>query len=167
MAEEIKNKINEAGLITLDVSSLMPVCPQKSIDLVNFLDNELIIKEASFKERLKSFNWEDLKNCFVAVFCSKDVIIPPWSYLLIQMKLRNIAKQVFFCDLKSMNLLIFQKAINDLDVTPYKDKRVFLKVCSGTKIPLAYLSLCVDVLAPHVKTLFYGEPCSSVPLIKN
>ena len=81
--------------------------------------------------------------------------------------MRNIAQQVFFCDLKSMNLLIFQKALNELDINLYKDKRVFLKVCSGGTIPLAYLSLCVHVLAPHVKSLFYGEPCSGVPLVKN
>jgi len=42
-----------------------------------------------------------------------------------------------------------------------------LKVCVGNKIPIGAFALFADKLFPHVKSLFYGEPCSSVPLIKN
>ncbi len=167
MVKEIKNKISEAGLITLDVSGVVPVGRRAELDLARWLDNELIIKESSFKKKLDEFNWLELQDSFVAISCSRDVIIPPWSYLFVQLKLRNIAKQVFFCDVQSMNLLLFQRALNELNIGLYKDRRVFLKVCSGENLPLAYLSMCVDVLAPHVKSLFYGEPCSGVPLIKN
>ena len=66
-----------------------------------------------------------------------------------------------------MNLLLFQQALNELDIGVYKDMRVFLKVCSGGDVPVGYMSLCVHVLTPYVKSLFYGEPCSGVPLIKN
>lgn len=167
MTATIKNKIDAAGLITLDVSSLVISGKRKELDLSIFLEEGLVIKEASFKKKLGAFEWEQFLNCFVSITCSKDVIIPPWSYLLIQMNLRNIAKEVFFCDLKRMDLLLFQKALTKLDVNNYKNKRVFLKVCSGNTIPLVFLSLCVSILAPHVKSLFYGEPCSNVPLIKN
>ena len=167
MSSEIINKVDQAGLITLDVNSLAPIEKRDSIDLVNWLDDNMIIREASFRQKLSVFNWEGLKGSCVAVFCSKDIIIPPWAYLLIQTHLNLIAKQVFFCNLATMNLLLFQQSLQKLDVKKYKNKRVFLKVCNDPNTPLCAISMCAHILMPHVKSLFYGEPCSNVPLIKN
>ena len=167
MNDSIINKVEKAGLITLDLASIVKRGKRVELDLVDWLDNELIIKEASFRQKLKMFKWEDLKNCYVYVVCSKDVIIPPWTFLLIQMNLRNIAKQVFFCSKNSMNLLLFEQALCELDIEQFKNKRVFLKGCSEEDVPLGFWSLCVTKLTPHVKSLFYGEPCSNVLLIKN
>ena len=66
-----------------------------------------------------------------------------------------------------MNLLLFQQSLQKLDVKKYKNKRVFLKVCNDPNTPLCAISMCAHILMPHVKSLFYGEPCSNVPLIKN
>ncbi|MBF24996.1 MAG: hypothetical protein CMP49_00540 [Flavobacteriales bacterium] len=167
MNQNIKNKIDEAGLVTLDLKIFEVQGERMCIDLADWLDNEFIIKEASFKEKIEKYNWSKMQDAFVAVFCSKDVIIPPWSYLLIQTKLITIARQVFFSDIHTMNLLLFQKKLDELNLKEYKNKRVFLKVCSGSPVPLGGLSLCVNKLIPCVKSLFYGEPCSSIPLIKN
>jgi len=164
---EIKNKIKDAGLVTLDITELYIKGVRKEIDLSIFLNEDLIVIESLFKEKLNSFNWLTYKNCFVALNCSKDVIIPPWAYLLIQVKLLNIAKQVFFCDLNSMEMLLFERSLRGLNKKDFKNKKVFLKVCAGKDFPLGALSLCVSFLSPCVKSLFYGEPCSSVPLIKN
>jgi len=164
---EIKNKIEDAGLVILDITELHIKGVRKEIDLSVFLNEDLIVIESLFKAKLNSFNWSIYKSCFVALSCSKDAIIPPWSYLLIQVKLLNIAKQVFFCDLNSMEMLLFERSLNSLNTKDFKNKKVFLKVCAGKDFPLGALSLCVSFLSPHVKSLFYGEPCSSVPLIKN
>ena len=164
---EIINKIDASGLITVDISDFKSKAPKKIIDLSEWLDEGLIIREASFKNRLKNHKWIDFSDCYVAITCSKDVIIPPWTYPLIQMKLRNIARQVFFTNMETMNLLLFQQYINSVNFEKYKNKRVFLKVCNNESVPLGCLSLCIDAFAPHVKSLFYGEPCSSIPLIKN
>lgn len=164
---KIVNKVDAAGLITVDMVDLLVVGPRKKIDLADFLEEGLIIREASFKKQLEDYNWQAYLNCYVAIGCSKDVIIPPWSYPLIQMKLRNIAMQVFFTDLETMEIVLFQKKLNTLSFKKYINKRVFLKVCNNENVPLGCLSLCIDAFAPHVKSLFYGEPCSSIPLIKN
>ena len=58
-------------------------------------------------------------------------------------------------------------ALKLLNLKEYENKRVFLKVCAGNTVPMGGLSLCVDKLMPCVKSLFYGEPCSNIPLIKN
>ena len=109
MKHVIRNKIEDAGLVTLDLTMFEVEGRRVSLDLANWLDNNLIIKEKSFRARIKQFDWSEMKNAFVAVFCSKDVIIPPWAYLLIQTKLHGIAKQVFFSDLETMDILLFEK----------------------------------------------------------
>lgn len=167
MSSEIINKVDQAGLITLDISSLAIPGKRISIDMVDWLDENMIIREVSFKKRLSSFNWTRMQDCFVAIYSSKDIIVPPWAYLLIQAKLHKIAKQVFFCDLDTMNILLFKQGLEKLDLSEYENKRVFLKVCSDKVLPLCAISMCAHILMPHVKSLFYGEPCSSVPLIKN
>ena len=167
MSNKIINKVDDAELMTIDINSFCVNGERKELNLIDWLDDELIIREKSFRQKLDSFPWETMNNAFVAVFCSKDVILPPWSYLLIQAKLHNVAKQVFFCNSESLNLLLFQQSLNNLDIKKYTNKRVFLKGCGGRDIPLAAVSLCVHRLMPHVKSLFYGEPCSNVPLIKN
>ena len=167
MKGSITNKVEQAGLITLDLASIVKQGKRVQLDLANWLDHKLIIKEASFRQKLKNFKWEQFKNCYVSVICSQDVIIPPWTFLLIQMNLRNIAKQVFFCNINNMNLLLFEQALSELDLEQFKNKRVFLKGCSEKDVPLAFWSICVTKLTPYVKSLFYGEPCSNVLLIKN
>tara|TARA_B100001250_G_scaffold326922_1_gene291028 strand:- start:5568 stop:6074 length:507 start_codon:yes stop_codon:yes gene_type:complete len=167
VAGEIINKVDSAGLITLDLQDFIMPGGRIGLDLVGWLDDGLIVKEVSFKKRLVEFDWQELAGSFVAVFCSKDVIIPPWAYLLVQTKLRGIARQVFFSDIHTMNLLLFQQKLNTLNIKQYENKRVFLKVCVGNKIPLGAFALFAEKLFPHVKSLFYGEPCSSIPLIKN
>ena len=166
MVGEIQNKIQSAGLVVLDISSIQAKGLRKELDFAIFLDKSPVVVEAIFKKKIQSFNWLKYSDSFVAITCSKDIIIPPWAYLLIQVKLLNIAKGVFFCSLKSMELLLFQKELENLNLKKFNNKTVFLKVCAGNNYPLGFLSLCLTFLSPHVKSLFYGEPCSSVPLIK-
>jgi len=166
MGNEIINRVEKAGLITLDVNSFIVPGNRTPLDILGWLDDG-IIRESSFKKKLEAFDYEKKRGAFVAVFCSKDVIIPPWAYLLIQAQLHGVAKQVFFSDIETMNVLLFEKGLSDLNVEKYANKRVFLKICSNPNTPLCAISLCVHRLMPHVKSLFYGEPCSNIPLIKN
>ena len=57
MEEAIRNKISEAGLITIDLLDYMPKEEKKGIDLKNWLVDGLIIKEADFKRRLSNFDF--------------------------------------------------------------------------------------------------------------
>jgi len=167
MSGEIINKIDKANLITLDVSELIPDKKTITIDLFEWLDEGEIIRELSFKAKLKKMETSKLKDAYVSVFCSTNAIIPPWAYLLIQVKLLNIAKEIFFCNKKTMKIILFERNLKAIDMSYYKNKRVFLKGCTDKEFPLLYSSLCVSKLGSIVKSLFYGEPCSNVLLIKN
>ena len=129
MGGEIINRVEKAGLITLDINSFILPNKRVELDISSWLSDN-IVREKQFKDHLNSFEWEKMRDTFVAVFCSKDIIIPPWAYLLIQTRLHGIAKQVFFSDLETMNILLFEKSLSSLRFDQYANKRVFLKVCS-------------------------------------
>ena len=162
----IKNNISESGLVTLDLIDFCEKSPRKSTDLVDWLESGLIIKEKSFKSKLESLDQNSFKGVCVNIFCSSDVIVPTWAYMLIQAKIQSIAKEVFFGDQAAFELYLFQKKINSTNFSEYKDKRVFVKSCKNKELPVGAFSIISTVLIPHVKSLFYGEPCSNVPLIK-
>tara|TARA_B100001250_G_scaffold411488_1_gene440266 strand:+ start:2222 stop:2716 length:495 start_codon:yes stop_codon:yes gene_type:complete len=163
----IKNRVKESGVITLDLMSFCNTGPRKTIDLVDWLESGLIIKESSFKSRLKSMNIDSFSGALVNIFCSSDAIIPTWAYLLLQTKIQGVAKDVFFGNDPSFELYLFQKNIKSLNIEKYKNKIVFIKSCQNKLLPIAAFSIISGLLLPQVKSLFYGEPCSSVPLIKN
>ena len=163
----IRNKIAESGLVTLDLIDFYDTSPRKSIDLTNWLEDGLIIKENSFKDRLRSIDHGSFKGVCVNIFCSTDVIIPTWAYMLIQAEIQSFAKEVFFGNRDALELYLFQKKIHSVNFSKYKKKRVFVKSCKNKHLPVGAFSIISTMLIPHVKSLFYGEPCSNVPLIKN
>ena len=60
----------------------------------------------------------------------------------------------------------FSDKIQKIDLKQFKDKSLIIKGCSNKSVPEdAYVQLIIK-LQPVVKSLFYGEACSSVPLFK-
>lgn len=59
----------------------------------------------------------------------------------------------------------FREKVEAIDwASEYKDAKVIIAGCDRVPIPTwAYLVL-VAHLAPHAKRIFWGEPCSAVPV---
>ena len=67
-----------------------------------------------------------------------------------------------------MKLDIIQQSVESkLNTSEFKNKRVFIKGCGDPSLQLGFYSIVSQKLTPVVKSLFYGEACSNVPLIKN
>ena len=126
----------------------------------------LILKEKDFRGALQSFEWEKFKDKFVAVTCSVDAIIPIWAYMLVASYLQPVAKEVVFGEEKDVLDKLLLRNIWQINGEEYKDKRVVVKGCGEVPISQsAYLEI-TNKLRPYVKSIMYGEPCSTVPIFK-
>lgn len=166
MSKEIVNRVAKSPLITFDLEEHFPVGERKTLDLSQWLDQGIILREKDFRAALKQFDFSIYQDCYVALFCSTEALLPAWANLLVTTHLQPFAKQVIWGSLEILELSIFQNMIQSIAVEPYINKPVIIKGCADKEIPpTAYMAL-VEKLQPHVKSLMYGEACSSVPLFK-
>jgi len=166
MSEAIVNKVSESGLITLDLEQYYPREEVVLYDLKDYLFMGLILKEKDFRESLKNLDWEVYKNKYVGVTCSADAIIPPWAYMLAASYLQPVAKDVIMGDEKEVHKTIFLKNIQRIEANEFTGQRVVVKGCGDKPIgEFAYMEI-TKLLRPVVKTIMYGEPCSTVPIYK-
>jgi len=167
MSEAIVNKVSESGLITVDLEQYYPRDEVVLFDLKDHLFMGLILKEKDFREALKNQDWEAYRNKYVGLTCSVDAIIPPWAYMLAASYLQPVAKDVIMGDVNDVHKTIFIKNIQSINVNEFAGQRVVVKGCGETPIgEFAYMEI-TKRLRPVVKTILYGEPCSTVPIFKN
>jgi hypothetical protein len=162
----IINKVAESGLVTLDLASFYPKEETKIFDLKDYLFRGLIIREKEFREALKNTNWQQYEKANVAVMCTADAIIPVWAYMLAATYLQPVANKIILGDEKKLIELILLENISHINIEEFKNKRVVIKGCGDLPIPESIYLHITAVLLPHVKSIMYGEPCSTVPLFK-
>lgn len=167
MAEDIiENKIVNSGLITLDLADYYPKGERKSIDIAPWLFEGIMLREKDFRQSVKDHDWSQYRDCYVAVFCSEDAIIPQWAYMLLSSSLAAYAKKVVFGTREQMENILMDNAIAALDLSELEDQRVIIKGCGDLPIPPhAYVSI-VSKLQPLAKSIMFGEACSTVPIFK-
>ena len=166
MEEIILNKVSESGLISFDLEEFYPKGEIMIFDLKDFLFMGLILKEKEYRAALLSTDWEKYKDRLVAITCSADAIIPMWANMLAASYLQPFAKEIVFGDEKKLIETILIKKINEIRGENFLDKRVVVKGCGEVSIPeTAYVEI-TNKLRPFVKSIMYGEPCSTVPIYK-
>lgn len=167
METKLVNKVAESGILTIDLETFFPSSEIMIFDIKNFLFRELILKEKDFREALKSLDFSIYQNQIVTIFCSTDAIIPVWAFMLAAGYLQPISKNVYFGTKEETLNRIITDNINAVEVEEFRAKRVVIKGCGDVSIPpVAYVEI-TRILKPVVKSLMYGEPCSTVPLFKN
>jgi hypothetical protein len=166
MEQPIINKVAESGLITLDPASFLPKGETKVFDLKDYLFMGLILKEKDFREALKNLDWEQFRNKNVALTCTADAIIPVWAYMLVAVYLEPVAAEIVVGDESQLNRELFLKNIATINPEEYQGKRIVVKGCGDTPIgDFVYMEI-TKRLRPVVKSIMYGEPCSTVPVYK-
>ena len=59
----------------------------------------------------------------------------------------------------------FREKVEAIDwAGQYSDSKVIIKGCDTVPIPTWAYMMIVAYLAPHAKRIFWGEPCSAVPI---
>jgi len=166
MSGEIINRVANSKLITLDLEDYYPAGNRVTIDISDWLFEGIILKEKDFRESVKEHDWSAYQNSYVAVICSTDAIIPSWAYLLISASLTAYAKKFVIGDVDLLENIIFQEVIANIPIDQFEGAPVIIKGCSEKNIPDTAYAQLTQRLVPIVKSLMFGEACSSVPLFK-
>ncbi len=166
MEKEIVNRVASSSLVTFDLEEIYPTQPRKLLDISPWLLEGIVLREKEFRTHLKSHDWEQFKNTYVALNCSTDAIIPGWAFMLIATYLQPFALITHVGSLVSLEAAIVEKVIAQLDVSSFKDVPVIIKGCSDKEIAdNAYVQLTQKIMTV-AKSVMYGEACSSVPIYK-
>jgi hypothetical protein len=167
MSDQLVNRVAASGLITLKPEEWVPTVETVALDLKDHLFMGMILKEKDFREQMAAYDWKSLTAKVLCIHCSADAIIPSWAYMLVAANAAPHAAEVFFGTPEAWPTARMLLHVEAMDIEPYRDQRVVLKGCSDkvTVGPEVYLAL-TSRLVPVVKSLMFGEPCSTVPVYK-
>ena len=164
--DEIRNKVAESSLITFNLEDLYQVGARLTFDLKDFLFEGLILREKDYREELKNHDWGVFQDAFVNIQCSADAIVPQWAFMLAATYLQPVAKRVVMGTPETLETVLYQDSLANLDLDQFRDERVIVKGCSKYPVPTSAYVEFVSKLAPVAKSVMYGEACSTVPLFK-
>lgn len=166
MKEEIINRVAQSKLVTFDLEDLYLGGARKVLDIAQWLDQGIVLREKSFRESVKNFDYSSYNQTYVAVHCSTDAIVPVWAYMLVASALNGIAKRVVQGNLETLEITLYTEQIAQINAALYENKPVIIKGCSHKPVPQNAYLLLLEKLQPVAKSLMFGEACSSVPLFK-
>ncbi|MTE27045.1 MULTISPECIES: DUF2480 family protein [Winogradskyella] len=166
MAQEIINRVANSKLKVIDLEDYYPEGKRVLFDIKDWLLEGLVLREKDFRQHVSEHDWSQYKDCYVALHCSTDAIVPDWAYMLISLQLQEFSKLTVIGPLDQLESIIYTSIISDLDLNVYKDMPVIIKGCSHKPVPANALILLSQKLKPIAKSIMFGEACSSVPLYK-
>lgn len=164
--ENIVNKVAQSGLMTIDLADYAPTEDIVIYDIKDNLFHGLLLKEKDFRTFIKEHDWSQYQNKHVGIICSTDAIVPTWAYMLLANKLEPYALSVHFGDKKDVLNQLFNDALAQIDFGVYEDQRVVVKGCGDIYVPESAFIKFTLGLSKVVKSIMYGEPCSTVPVFK-
>ena len=166
MDEIIKNKVAESGIITVNLEDFFPAEEIVLFDIKDYLFMGMILKEKDFREWIKLEDWSKFTDKYVNIHCSADAIVPTWAFMLVASSLNGIAKKAIFGNRLDLEKQIIQENIEQINLEELKEKRVIVKGCSDIPSPEFAMITLLNHIQPHILSLMYGEPCSTVPIYK-
>ena len=163
---EIRNRVKESKIVQMDLADYKPSCAIVPIDLSEQLWKGLVLKEKDFRTWIKETDWSSFKGKGAYIYCSTNAIVPTWAFMLVSSQLTEICEAVVVGSEKQLRRVLILNNIHKLDLDELKDQRVIIKGCSDISEPEFAMSELVCFLQPVVKSIMYGEPCSTVPIFK-
>lgn len=166
MEDIFVNKVAQSSLITFDLEKFYPKEDIVEFDMKEHLFMELILKEKDFREAMKNLDWSNYQDKNIALYCSADAIIPTWAYMLVTTYAEPYARDIIYGDKESVLNALYSKSLSAINPQDFEDARVVIKGCADIHIPVAAYIEITQKLRPVVKSIMYGEPCSTVPVYK-
>lgn len=164
--ENFVNKVAASGLITFNLEEYLHQGERVVYDIKDNLFHGLMLREKDFREFIKNHDWSVYSGKNVAIICSAEAIVPTWAYMLLANKMKPFANEVVFGSLEILEAVLFTKALAKIDVNTFAGERVVVKGCADIELPVTAYVEITNLLTPVVKSIMYGEPCSTVPIYK-
>ena len=164
--ETIVNRVASSGLITIDLQFLLDNTNFQKLDLRPILWQGLALREKDLKDFLNQWDPSQMKPGVVWIDLPEDIIVPQWTHLLIQTKISSDQLHVARGPLLNAQQAFLRLWIQSLKQEDYQDQRVVIKGCTDERVSSEIQMQLVAKLMPWVRSLMYGEPCSTVPLYK-
>lgn len=164
--ENITNRVALSGLINFDLADLYPAGERVAYDIRENLFQGLILREKDFREFIKQHDWSQYQGKHVAIMCSVDAIVPTWAYMLLANTLSGYAATIVYGSLETLETLLFERAMEKLDMENYRGQRIVIKGCGEIPVPVSAYVRLTERLTAVAKSIMYGEPCSTVPIFK-
>lgn len=164
--ENFVNKVAASGLITLNLEDYFHPGERVVYDIKDNLFHGLMLREKDFREFIKGHDWSAYTGKNIAIICSADAIVPTWAYMLLANKMKPYANEVVFGNLETLEAVLFAKTLAKIDVEAFAGERVVIKGCADIDVTIAAYVEITNLLTPVVKSIMYGEPCSTVPIYK-
>lgn len=164
---EIVNRVKNSGLVTIDLEDFVPAAENlMGLDIKDQLWQGMVLKEKDFRVFIDTTNWTIYKGKIVHVFCSEDAIVPPWAYMLLASALHDFADKVVYGNQADAIDFLVNEKISQMNPSQYQDARVVIKGCAKIPNIERTFTALTSKLRGSVKSLMYGEPCSTVPIYK-
>jgi hypothetical protein len=164
--ENFVNKVAASGLITLNLEDYFHAGERIVYDIKENLFHGLMLREKDFREFIKTHDWSAYAGKNIAIICSADAIVPTWAYMLLANRMKPFANEVVFGSLETLEAVLFSKALAKIDLSAFANERVVIKGCADIDVTVAAYVEITNLLTPVVKSIMYGEPCSTVPIYK-
>ena len=163
MEEPIRNRVAESGLIQLQLSELIEIdCVE--LDFTSMLHEGQVVIEKEFRTSIKGLDVSRYAGKGVGLAVSEEAIIPDWAWMVLTAKLSDSAF-VVVGGLSGARDEALRRAIDNIDLSEYQDRRVIVRGCDKASGPEALL-LFQTKIQPVAKTIMFGEACSTVPAYK-
>ncbi|MNY65795.1 hypothetical protein D3C86_2031200 [compost metagenome] len=86
--------------------------------------------------------------------------------MLLANRMKPFANEVVFGSMETLEAVLFSKALAKIDLSAFANERVVIKGCADIDVTVAAYVEITNLLTPVVKSIMYGEPCSTVPIYK-
>jgi hypothetical protein len=163
---EIVNRVTSSSIELFDLEEYYVPGERVLLNIGDQLYQGLILKEKDFRNFIKSNDWSQYANKFVAVTCSEDAVVPTWAYMLLTSALQPHARTIVFGGLQDLEEKIFFDVLSKIDWKRFQDAKVVIKGCSKVAVPVAAYVEATRLMRPYAASIMFGEPCSTVPVFK-
>ena len=166
MENEITNRIENSGLVQVNLDDYYPMGERDLFDLKPWLKEDLILIEKDFRAFVSMHDWSVYKDKYIGIICSSDAVIPLWAYMLVASQIELYAKKVVKGNKMELEKAIFNEVLAELDYSQFQDAIIIVKGCGKYPIPESIFVEFSVRLQAYAKKIMFGEACSTVPLFK-